>query len=85
MHDIVSYHNGLLKTKIKKNFLHSAAFLFNEDSECVENNCNFARLGKAEMSLLFQARKIDLRNKMRTVIELIGIGILIKELEEVKV
>ena len=33
----------------------------------------------------FQARKIDLWNKMRTAIELIDIGILIKKIDQIKV
>ena len=62
----------------------SAAFLFNEDSEYVENTCNLARLGKSWNEFnFFQACKIDLWNKMRTLIELIGIRIL-KELKEIK-
>ena len=33
----------------------------------------------------FQVRNIDIWNKMRNATEIIGIGILIKELEEIKV
>ena len=58
----------------QENFLPSTAFLFNEDSESVENTFNPARLGKSwnEFNLL-QARKIDFWNKMRTAIEVIDI------------
>ena len=66
-------------------FLCSAAFLFNKDSKSVENTCNLARLGKNWNEFnLFQAYKIHLWNKMRTAIEKIGIGILNKELKEIK-
>ena len=37
----------------QKNFLPSADFLFNEDSESVENTCNLARLGNIETSSNF--------------------------------
>ena len=52
----------------------------------VENTCNLARLGKNWNKFnFFEAHKIDLRNKMRTAIEIIGTRILIKELGEIKV
>ena len=64
----------------QENFLPSAAFLFKE------NNCNFLRLGKTWNKFnFFQVCKIDLWKKIRTAIEIIGIGILIKRLEEIKV
>lgn len=68
------------------NFLPSAAFLFNNDSEKVENTCNLAKLEKSWKEFnIFEAHKIDHWNKMMTVIEIIGIGILMKELEKIKV
>ena len=70
----------------QENFFPSAAFVFKKDSESVENIWNLARLGKNEMNLtFFQVRNIDIWNKMRNATEIIGIGILIKELEEIKV
>ena len=51
----------------------------------IRNTCNLARLGKSWHEFnFFQTRKIDLWNKMRTAIEIIGIGISIKELEKIK-
>ena len=51
----------------------------------IRNTCNLSRLEKSWNELNFQARKIDFWNKMRTAIEIIGIEILIKELEEIKI
>ena len=68
------------------NFLPSAAFLFNNNSEKVENTRNLAKLEKSWKEFnIFEAHKIDHWNKMMTVIEIIGIGILMKELEKIKV
>ena len=53
--------------------------------EC-RKHCNLARLGKSWNEFNFlQARKIDPWKKMRTAIEIIGTGILIKELEAIKI
>ena len=52
----------------------------------LEKTCNLVRLGKSVNQFnFFQVRKIDLWNKMRTALAMIGIGMLIKELGEVKV
>ena len=70
----------------QENFLHSDAFLFNKESDIVENTSNLERLRKSRNEFnFFQPRKIDLWQKMRTAIGIIGTGILIKELEEIKV
>ena len=70
----------------QENFLFSTAFLFNEESKNVENTCNLAKLRKNWKQFnFFQAPKIDLWSKTRTTTEMIGIGILIKELEQFKV
>ena len=70
-------------TPRQENFLPSAAFLFNEDSENVENTCNLAIPGKNWKEFnFFQAHKIDLWNRTRTVIEIVGNGILMKEFEQ---
>ena len=60
-------------------FLVSAAFLFNDWERVCRIHCHLARLIKNWNEFdFFQARKIDLWNKMRT-------EILIKELEGIKV
>ena len=70
----------------QENFLPSAAFLFSEDSENVENTCKLARLGKIWNEFnYFQTCKTDIWNKMRTAIEIKGIEVLINEREEIKV
>ena len=68
------------------NFLASAAFLFNKDSESVENTRNLAKLEKIWKEFkIFEAHKIDHWNKMMTAIEITGIGYLMRELEKIKV
>ena len=48
--------------------------------------CNVARLGECWNEFnFFQAHEIDLWSKMRAAIEIMDIGILIKEPEEIKV
>ena len=73
----------------QENVLLCPAFLFNEDSESLENICNFARLKKSLNEFLsthnWSFRTIDLWNKMKTARETIGIRTLIKEHEENKV
>ena len=70
----------------RQNFLPSASFLFNEDSKSVENTVILGDWGKVETNLIFfQTHKIDLWNKMRTAVKIIGIAVLIKELEKIKV
>ena len=85
MHYIVSYHNELLKTKTRKH-PRQCCFPIQRNSESVGNTYNLARLGKKWIVdfNFFQARKIDSWNKTKTALEIIGIEIFTRELEEIK-
>ena len=75
----------IIEDQDKKTFSSVLLSSLTKGSESVENTRNLARLEKNWNEFnFFQARKIYLWNKMSAAIEMIGIGILIKELEEIK-